>query len=418
MCLKNKLKSTLSVFGLIILIIFTSADVEAMDYESSYDYLSESNYILNYIDGSFRPNKLLTREEAAWYLSLGSFDYDYGTYNKNSFSDVNEDDFYFPHIEKMKRLEIMNGVNQFNFAPKRNITRYQMASTLARTFKIKSEINENKSCFLDIPLNHWSKDDVCFLKELNVIKGNGNAYFGNEYITKKQFVMMYARMFNSKLKLSQINHVFEKEILENTYYQNEKTLEKIDTNKPIKLETIQKLIKLDLLLKKQKEFLGDSLNTLLEEEPLGFVITKPEYIKNYGGLYHHHNYTNIKDYLDENPKSHLLFISDHNDNPYSKRTFIHEFGHYLGYSLFHKNHDFTKFQKYKNAEVAIVNDSYIQDWEEGLNEAFADSYTELLIPNYQNRTVVGNFKDNVEKERFLNWLKEDLIKFEKGVMNL
>lgn len=415
---KNKLRSTLSVFSLIILITFTSTKAKAMDYESSYDYLIESNYILNYIDGSFRPNTLLTREAAAWYLSLGSFDYDYETYNKSSFSDVNKNDFYSPHIEKMKRLEIMNGVNQFNFAPKRNITRYQTASILARTFKIKSESNENKSCFLDIPLNHWSKEDVCFLKELNVIKGSRNAYSGNAYVTKKQFIMMYARMFNSELKLNQIDHVFEKEILKNTYYQNGKTLEKIDTEKPIKLETIQKLIKLDSLLKKQKEFLGDSLNTLLEEEPLGFVITKPQYIKNYGGLYHHQNYTNIKDYLDENPKSHLLFISDHNDNPYSKRVFIHEFGHYLGYSLFHKNHEFTEFQKYKNAEGSIVNNSYIQGWGEELSEAFADSYTELLIPNYQNRTVVGNFKNNIEKERFLNWLKGDLIKFEKGGMNL
>lgn len=405
MKLKNKFLSA----GLALSVLLTGIpEAKAMSFEDSYNYLIENDYVRNYSTGEFLPSRHLTRDEASWLLSLSLFDYKFNSKDTSSFGDVKEGDFYIPYIEKTKRLEVMNGTSPYEFKPQNKITRYQTAAILNRAFKVKDTRSAN-NCFPDIPSNHWAKNDVCALKELEVIQGANGEFKGNNNVTKAQFSMMYARMLNTEFYLNEIDYVFEKEVLNNFYIHKERNLVKVNPDDKLTLEVIQKMIKVDKVLKGQKEFLGPNLEKLMEVEPLAFALTSSKYIGGNGGIYNHKGQTSAATYMDNEPDKHLIAVTnDFNEDYEFKRIFIHELGHYLGYSALHKNKDYTEFGQFKDLTGFNPNGSYIPNWGEREIEALADSYTEIAVPGFENRTFVGSFKTQAEKLAFAAWVKQKI----------
>lgn len=410
---KNKIKKTILSVGLTLSLLFTGASgANAMTFEESYDYLIENDFIRNYNTGKFHPERKLVRKEATWLLSLSNYDFDFNQNDKTTFKDVKQNDFYVPYIEKNKRLGVMMGVNKEQFNPNSQITRFQTAAILNRAFKVKSKKPaKNKTCFSDVPVNHWAKDDVCTLANMGIIKGSNGKFNGNNTVTKAQFSMMYARMLNSEHFINEIDYSFEPEVLNNFYFQEGKKLVKVDPSKKMKVETIQRMIKTDAALKRQKKELGPGVTRLIQKEPLNFVLTKPEFINKNGGLYYHKGLheKGILGYLDELPNKHTVFITNkYNDDEAFSRIFTHEFGHYLGFTLFHADEDFSTFKEYRDFDVINFNSHYVKDWGERKHEMFADSYTEIILDGFKNRTTLGSFQSTQEKENFKQWIKTSI----------
>lgn len=406
MTIKKHFKTFLSlllIFTLLILIPLPKAN--AMTFNQSYDYLIKEGNIAPYSNGQFRPASPLLREEAAFFLALGNFDPNYNAAKKSSYRDVNAKDFYSPYIEKTKRIGVMSGYSKDIFKPKETITRFQAAAILNRTFKLTSKTQANKSCFNDVSSKHWAKHDVCALSEAGIIKGVGNGKFnGNAKVTRGQFAMMYARAFNHSIPLNNFNYKFEPELLNNFYFQEGRKLNKINPNQKQKIEVWHKMKKYDMVLKEKKKVLGKAtVEKALQKEPLGYVITNSKQIGGSGGLYQHKDLHSFE-YIDGTPPSHLMFFSDYKDDFFAKRVFIHEFGHYVGFSFAHIDYDFSIFHLLKDINLSKKNNSFIPIWGDRDQEAFADTYAELFFTNYQNRTKVGNFANQNQKNDFKNWI--------------
>lgn len=406
-----KIKNKVLTAGLALSVLFTGvSSAQAMSFEDSYGYLKSSDYIRDYSNGEFLPQRQMTRDEAAWLLSLSSYDENFKLKVPTSFSDVSQDNFYVPYIEKVKKLGIMNGVSDFEFKPFDKITRYQTAAILNRAFQVNSKSTSNTSCFKDVEVNHWAKNDICTLKDLGVVNGTTDGEFkGSNNVTKSQFTMMYARLMQTEFYLDEIDYKFEDEVKNNFYIQNGRNLVKVNPQDKLPLATIQKMKKMDKALKEQKGFLGENLTKLMVNEPLAFALTKSEFISGNGGFYYHKNETANSTYVDNMPEMHLIAVSDNYNNDESfKRIFVHELGHYLGYSALHKNKDYSEFSQFKNLESFNPGQHYIKGWGDLNYEVLADSYTEIALEGFENRTYVGNFKNSAERANFKAWVKQKI----------
>lgn len=383
-------------------------NTKAMEFNESYNYLMEHDYIRNYSTGEYLPYQNIKREEAAWLLSLSLYDSKFESNPNISFADVAEASFYGPYIEKMKRLNVINGTTNGKFNPYNELSRYQAVAILNRAFNIKLKPN-NKRCFKDIPKKHWAESDICALKDLGIINGSNGKFNGSNSITKAQFTMMYARMIKKEFYIDEIDYKFEKEIIDNFYFHNGKKLTKVDFKKKIPLERIQKILKIDKALKEQKEFLGQDLEKLMEIEPLSFALTKSEFIAKNGGVYHHHEVTNAGVYFDNAPKTNLIAVANNFNTDHSFRSiFTHELGHYLGYSALHIKYDYSGLNQFKNIDIFTPGKKYIKGWGDDTMEAFADSYIEIAIDGFENRTYVGNFKSTENKKKFDVWIRNKI----------
>lgn len=108
--------------------------------------LNAKGIISGYTDGSFRPDNSITRAEFAKLLVSVS-----GkglTYNK-TFTDVNEDDWFFAYISAAAEIGIVNGLSDGSFNPNGLITRQDAAVMIHRLAKFKGYIPEGKKEFAD-----------------------------------------------------------------------------------------------------------------------------------------------------------------------------------------------------------------------------------------------------------------------------
>jgi len=122
-------------------------------------------YIIGRDDGLVHPEANITRAEVATiFFRLLSED-TRNTYltRSNSFTDVNEGDWYNTAISTMAAMGIVNGRPDNSFDPNAFITRAEFAAIAAR---FEEHGNTSDASFMDI-YDHWAK------KEINIAANNG-----------------------------------------------------------------------------------------------------------------------------------------------------------------------------------------------------------------------------------------------------
>ncbi len=92
--------------------------------EPMIENLSGRGIVSGYSDGTFRPNRELTRAEMATLLA-GSYPNCRMSSNRSNFSDVASDFWAAPHIDKVFRCGIMSGFPDGTFRPNDKLTRVQ-----------------------------------------------------------------------------------------------------------------------------------------------------------------------------------------------------------------------------------------------------------------------------------------------------
>lgn len=135
---------------------FSDVDQE-MWYADAVGYMEKNNYISGYKDGTFKPEKKISRAEFAAlvgrYLNLGEP-------GEISFKDVKASEWYYNSIAQMVNSGYMNGKSKDKFDPEKAITR---AEALAVLVKVANRIPDTeflskyaKNTFKDIDENHWA----------------------------------------------------------------------------------------------------------------------------------------------------------------------------------------------------------------------------------------------------------------------
>lgn len=101
-----------------------------------------------------------------------------------------------------------------------------------------------------------------------------------------------------------------------------------------------------------------------------------------------------------NVETNTVWFSHYKGNNIKNDTFytlVHEFGHHVGFDKYHFNFEFDDFKNLRRNNTYIANNSFKQyttTWRNNIIEQFAETYTELFIDGYQNRSATPNLTRN------------------------
>ncbi|GEM_PF-2168003 len=120
--------------------VFTFADTSFSDlnnspYKASVEKLSAENIISGYPDGSFRPEKTVTRAEACVMISraMNPSDEKYAAASENRFSDVNADYTWAKrYINYAYSMGVVDGYPDGTFRPSASVTYNELAAMIIR----------------------------------------------------------------------------------------------------------------------------------------------------------------------------------------------------------------------------------------------------------------------------------------------
>ena len=117
----------------------------------------------------------------------------------NPFSDVPAGHWAYNSVAKLAAEGVIEGYGDGTFRGDRNITRYEMATLLARmpmSNSVSPEVDGTN--FSDMPKVHWAHDSVMFLAEKGVSQGYGDGSFrGDRNITRYETAVILAKALRS-----------------------------------------------------------------------------------------------------------------------------------------------------------------------------------------------------------------------------
>lgn len=166
-----------------------------VEYHWSRDYvtyLAENGVISGYEDGTFKPNKSVTREEASAMISRKI-----GTPNEkleHKFKDVSG--WSEKVIAHLQDLGIIVGVSEDKFEPTRDISRGEFATIIKRYVESSGlELKEVEPVTFEDISGHWAEDDIKTIAKYGIIEGVGkNKFAPNDQMTRGAVATMIARM--------------------------------------------------------------------------------------------------------------------------------------------------------------------------------------------------------------------------------
>lgn len=177
-------------------------------------------YIVGFPDGTFGPNKNMTRSEAAAIFARllaaknGETLREYSSY-KTKFSDVPADAWYASSVKYLTNYGVAFGCGNDTFAPKRPITRAEFTVMAVRFFDVygdgAEEIIEKYTEFTDVSDGYWAAE---YIKDAAIhgwVFGYGDGIFGAEKsITRAEVVSMVNRLLGWEADKSFVNQNIRK----------------------------------------------------------------------------------------------------------------------------------------------------------------------------------------------------------------
>lgn len=91
--------------------------------------------ITGYADGTIRGNNIVTRAEIATII-VRSLNASVDNFDKSSFSDITENDWYIKYVECAKTLGIINGYEDGTFGGENEVTREEATAMVERLVKL------------------------------------------------------------------------------------------------------------------------------------------------------------------------------------------------------------------------------------------------------------------------------------------
>ncbi len=155
----------------------------------------KSGVIDGFEDGSFRPDKEITRAE---FVKIVVKMKNLKLTDNNYFNDVSSDAWYCPYISAAFENGIVLGSSD-NFYPSDNITREDACVILYRAF-YKDEVNESaKIAFDDFEdISDYANNAVTVLSSGGIIKGYDNKFSPKENITRAEVSAVADRITDKK----------------------------------------------------------------------------------------------------------------------------------------------------------------------------------------------------------------------------
>lgn len=147
-------------------------DIKGMWAEEFIKYAVEKGYFSGLTKTKFGPNNSVTR--AMVVAVLGRYENAAKTEEKVEFTDVTGTEYYAPYLKWAKDNKIVAGYEDGTFKPNKEITRAELASIMTRYLRDykKMEVKGEAPTFSDdAKLPAWAKTDIYDCVKLGIIKG-------------------------------------------------------------------------------------------------------------------------------------------------------------------------------------------------------------------------------------------------------
>ncbi len=173
-------------------------DLDKNTHEQDILSLAKLGILNGYPDGTFKPKKEITRGEAATVLAKAL--------NMNDeqglslpFKDVEKDSFYYNAVAALVKANIINGYEDNTFRPNDILTREQMAKIIGIAYNLSSE---SLSIFNDVPKTSYAYNYINGLYEVGITKGVSDTQFDpNGFVTREQMASFINRGLLHKTQL-------------------------------------------------------------------------------------------------------------------------------------------------------------------------------------------------------------------------
>lgn len=148
----------------------------------------EKAYVKGFPDGSFKPDKEVTRGEVAQILN--QFIQSSDAYRLPK--DVSGKEWYGNSVARLYGLSILNGYNDGKLNPNGSMTRAELATVMTRILNLKVE----NARFNDVKGSAWYSGYVGAVQNAGIIQGYPDGTFGGERtVTRAELIVIVNRAF-------------------------------------------------------------------------------------------------------------------------------------------------------------------------------------------------------------------------------
>ena len=161
-------------------------------------------YIVGYGDGTFGPERNMTRSEAAAIFArlLAEKNGDtITTAAKTKFTDIPANAWYSGYVRYLSNYDVVYGRGEGIFAPNDAITRAEFTAFAVRFFEAygDAEIMEQYASFSDVSAGYWAAEYIKDAAARGWIKGYGDGTFrADRYITRAEVVAIVNRLLGRR----------------------------------------------------------------------------------------------------------------------------------------------------------------------------------------------------------------------------
>ncbi len=168
------------LFGLIISTSFASAatynDMDKANWaKDSIQAMSEYGFVGGYEDGSFMPQKEITRAE---FISILNKMNNFTAEADINFADVKETSWAFKEIKKAVAAGYVAGFNDNTFKPNELVTREQVAVILSNLYKLENKSPEDIKINDINEISPWAREAVIKVVSNGIMNGYSDGSFG------------------------------------------------------------------------------------------------------------------------------------------------------------------------------------------------------------------------------------------------
>lgn len=160
-------------------------------YKDAVSRLASQEILGGYSDGTFKPDKNITRAEFAKMICL-AMGWTLDNPTQSSFGDVARGDWEYRYVETARAYGVISGYQDGTFKPNKNITRAEIAKIIAEALNLPA----GSSTLSDIG-SSWARSYINSCVKAGIIKGYADNTFGpSNTATRAEAASMIAGMLD------------------------------------------------------------------------------------------------------------------------------------------------------------------------------------------------------------------------------
>ena len=209
----NATLATSVVVGSGILAVPTQAQAETISFSdvkkdsnfyNSIIELAKSEIMVGNPDGTFKPEKVVTRGEVAKIIA-NALKLTTDNVKNPGFTDVPQSHIFYKEIAALNAEGIIFGIGNNKYNPEAPVTRAQLATILSKAFSL-SKANFKELPFEDVQSENVHADDIKRVLDNKVTNGTSKVTFSPEQsVTREQVALLTYNAMNAKSTTLELN---------------------------------------------------------------------------------------------------------------------------------------------------------------------------------------------------------------------